>query len=63
MNYGFESWWRDIGSGITPDTGADMEEHARKVAFEAWKAMRDRAADIASVEADLDVAQSIEMLL
>lgn len=32
----FESWWRNDGSGIIPQAGHDVEEHAREVAKAAW---------------------------
>ena len=34
----FETWWHEIGSGILPLPGADMEEHGKLVAGEAWDA-------------------------
>ena len=37
MNTAFETWWREEGSGITPNPGADMEEHAKRVCEIAWK--------------------------
>jgi len=30
----FKWWWDNIGSGIIPKDGDDMEEHARRVCFE-----------------------------
>jgi len=32
----FYVWWNQIGSGITPIKGHDMEEHAERVAHKAW---------------------------
>lgn len=32
----FESWWRNDGSGMSPQAGHDVEEHAREVAKAAW---------------------------
>ena len=32
----FEYWWRKIGSGITPLSSEDMEEHSKRVACRAW---------------------------
>lgn len=32
----FETWWNETGSGILPLPGADMEEHGKLVAGEAW---------------------------
>ena len=34
----FETWWYETGSGILPLPGADMEEHGKRVAGEAWDA-------------------------
>lgn len=34
----FETWWNETGSGILPLPGADMEEHGKLVAGEAWDA-------------------------
>jgi hypothetical protein len=34
----FETWWYDIGSGVCPEEGDDMESHARRVAQMAWDA-------------------------
>ena len=34
----FDQWWDRIGSGITPEPGANMEQHARAVASAAWNA-------------------------
>ena len=34
----FYEWWRNVGSGIIPFARDDMEEHARRVAQEAWMA-------------------------
>ena len=34
----FETWWHEIGSGILPLPGSDMEEHGKRVAGEAWDA-------------------------
>lgn len=33
---GFESWWWDVGSGLAPRDGEDVEEFAKRVALEAW---------------------------
>lgn len=33
----FVKWWDDLGSGITPLPGHDMEEHARRVASIAFE--------------------------
>lgn len=35
---GWIEWWLEIGSGITPLPGADMEEHACRVSEKAFKA-------------------------
>ncbi len=40
----FESWWRDIGSGIRPLDGEDHEEHARRLCRFAWEAAINLAA-------------------
>lgn len=32
----FNSWWNSVGSGITPITEHDMDEHAKRVAYAAW---------------------------
>ena len=34
----FEKWWNEMGSGMRPYDGEDMEEHARRVASFAWDA-------------------------
>jgi len=34
----FDSWWFYEGSGIIPNPGDDMEEHAKRVAEDAWDA-------------------------
>ncbi len=34
----FERWWDEIGSGIGPEPGEDMQEHAGRVARLAWAA-------------------------
>ena len=42
----FETWWNETGSGILPLPGADMEEHGKLVAGEAWDAaIRARSGD------------------
>jgi len=56
----FEDWWHETGSGILPDDQADMESHAKKLALAAWIEMKERAVNIALIEADRDVAQSKE---
>lgn len=33
---GFDEWWNIHGSNIVPAEGDDHEEHARKVAAQAW---------------------------
>ena len=33
---GFNEWWYEVGSGITPLPHEDREEHARRVAFRAY---------------------------
>lgn len=38
----FGDWWRDVGSGIVPAAGHDMEDHAHCVAYEAWCAASKR---------------------
>lgn len=38
---GFDDWWHNTGSAITPQPGQDMEEHARRVAGRAWQAAQD----------------------
>jgi len=58
----FEDWWRERGSWIIPLDGDDMETHSKKVALAAWIEMKERAVSIALLEADRDVAQSIELL-
>lgn len=36
----FDQWWYEIGSGITREWDHDDEEHAEKVAREAWNASK-----------------------
>lgn len=36
----FGQWWDEVGSGITPMSGDDMESHAHAVAHDAWIAAR-----------------------
>lgn len=38
----FEEWWREVGSGITPNKDDDMETHAKKVAKAAIFGMNER---------------------
>lgn len=34
---GFELWWYNIGSGITPEYGEDQEEHSNRVSRAAYE--------------------------
>lgn len=34
----FGYWWFEYGSGLHPLKGEDQEQHAYRVATEAWKA-------------------------
>jgi hypothetical protein len=38
MPQDFTAWWNHVGSGIYPEPGMDMEEHAHNVAKAAWLA-------------------------
>ena len=42
ISLNFDEWWANIGSGITPKRGDDMEEHAHRIAREAWLASFNR---------------------
>ncbi len=35
---GFSAWWDSVGSGMRPEEGQDVEEHAKRVAIESWRA-------------------------
>lgn len=37
MSEEFDRWWREIGSGISPLSQHDMEQHAERVASMAWE--------------------------
>lgn len=37
FDFTFNQWWRNVGSGITPEEGHDMEEHAKRIARIAWQ--------------------------
>jgi len=32
----FERWWKDEGSGLSPEKNEDREEHAKRIARIAW---------------------------
>lgn len=34
----FVKWWNEMGSGMRPYDGEDMEEHSMRVASFAWDA-------------------------
>jgi len=38
----FEEWWFEIGSGIYPKNGEDMETHAKRVAMAAIFGMNEQ---------------------
>ncbi len=33
----FDRWWENEGSGVSPQRGCDMEEHAMRMAWHAWQ--------------------------
>jgi len=40
---GFDAWWYNIGSGITPEKGHDHEEHGHRIAKIAWETVHAKA--------------------
>lgn len=39
----FLDWWHKTGSGLHPQPGEDMEDHAKFVAFMAWQAALEKS--------------------
>lgn len=39
-DYGFERWWHNVGSGISPKAGEELCLFGERVAFAAWLAAR-----------------------
>lgn len=62
MSEDFDRWWREIGSGISPLSQHDMEQHAERVASMAWERCEYRESmlrgEIDRIRADL--AKAIE---
>jgi hypothetical protein len=54
MSSDFNTWWRDIGSGIRPLARHDYEQHGQRISMLAWNDSSVRAtADITRLRAEL----------
>jgi acetoin utilization deacetylase AcuC-like enzyme len=54
MSSDFNTWWRDIGSGIRPLARHDYEQHGQRISMLAWNDSSVRAtADITRLRAEV----------
>lgn len=57
----FDYWWKEIGSGILPRRGDDMEEHAKRVCFEFYCWLVDDCIDSPSGERSYNADGTLPM--